>query len=88
MTQNDDYTPPDPYAKQLRAAAERTDADSWEDRWKEQRTRELEQFHFDLLMEDAVERERAPRLTTAELAPYEPPNPYDAGIKAAQAKEA
>lgn len=64
----DPYQAPNGYAPQpaLRTAEETQDA----------RLREIMQEHFDICMEAAMARERAPRLTTAELSPYEPPNGY------------
>jgi hypothetical protein len=83
---DDDHIPaaPNPYEQGLKTlrAATATDASRFEDEWKASRLRELEATRTAL---DAETPE--PRLTTAELAEWTPPNAYAAGIKALQMKE-
>jgi hypothetical protein len=88
-TMENDYTAPDPYAAPiatLRAAERRTAEERFAEQYKAERTRELDAERAEI---DAhIAATPAPRLTTAELAAYVAPDPYAAGIKALQLKEA
>ena len=77
---------PDPYASDtatLRAAMA-TPASRFEKQYATERLREFAKEQPDI---DA-HVDSAPRLTSAELAEWDPPDPYSAHIKALQAKEA
>jgi len=81
------YAPPDPYAKDLAAlrSAEATPESTFEEEWKKRR---LAGFEAEARQRDAhVAAHPLPRMRASELADYEPPDPYAAGIKALQAKE-
>src|SRR5688572_13511977 len=78
-TMREDFAPPDPYALALaaRAASEhQTPATQFEDRYKAERLRALAAEHAEFDARKAP----APRLTAAQLAPYEPPDTYKAGL--------
>jgi hypothetical protein len=64
------YAPPDPYAPHLEKMREQT----FEQRYKDQRTRELaaERATIDAHIAAASQ----PRLTAAETAKFAPPDPY------------
>jgi hypothetical protein len=86
-----DYAPVDGYASALkaRAASEtQTPAEhlaAFEEQWKAARLRDLDAEHAET---DAhLAPTSTPRLPTAELAEFKPPNPYEAGIKALREKE-
>jgi hypothetical protein len=81
--------PPDPWGPGLAAmrAASATPPPTFEDKWKADRLAALAIEHAKIDAHIAV-HPSPPRLTTAELKTYAPPNPYEAGIKALQAKKA
>jgi hypothetical protein len=79
----DRYAPPDPYAhdlKRLRAALS-TDMSRAEDDYGAARRREFAEERGTLVQLRAA---HAARVTGADLRQVEPPNPYEAGIKAMQ----
>jgi hypothetical protein len=87
------YAPPDPYAKDIAAmrAAEATPESTFEEKWKADRLRDLAGEDDRLATLRAARGIPEPRLavlSAADLAAYATPDPYAAGIKALQAKEA
>ena len=81
-----DAAPPNGYKVGLAAlrAATATPARDFEDRYKAARLRDLE---AEATRRAGAAEAPAPRMTSAELAPYAAPDSYEAGLKALRAKE-
>jgi hypothetical protein len=76
------FAPPDAYQKgleALRAAASRSTEPNFEDGWKAERAREL-QAQRDRMTAHVAAHPAPPRLTTAEVNNYAPPDPYKADL--------
>jgi hypothetical protein len=87
-----DYAPPDPYAGPIAAirAAEATDLSRAEDAYKAARLDDLKYEPEVVAAEQAFNDFTPPTLrvlSDEQLAEFDPPDPYAAGIKALQAKE-
>jgi len=70
-SEQEDFTPPHGYAL---TAAQQREHDTQEARYKAARLRELDAEHAEMFVHLAAKP--GPRLTAAELAEFEPPNPY------------
>jgi hypothetical protein len=83
------YLPPDPYAKDLAAlrAAEATPESTFEEEWKKRR---LSEFEAEARQRDAhiATHPSPPRLTTAELKTYAPPDPWKADLEKLRERDA
>jgi hypothetical protein len=83
MTDLKKYEPVDPYAAELAVlrAASATPMSRFEERFAAERAADFERQHREFATFRAAQQPE-PRLTAAELAKYEPPNPYrDALLK-------
>lgn len=89
-TMKEDFAPPDPYAPgiaAMRAAASGTPESLFAERYAAERT-DAHQAEYAEWEARAAERPAPRVLSAAELKEFEPPDPYAAGIKALQLKEA
>jgi hypothetical protein len=87
-SEQEDFTPPDAFAADIikRREAEPTPESRFAEQYKAARLRELDAEHAEI--DASIAAAPQPRLTAAELAEWDPPDPYAAGIKALQLKEA
>ena len=89
-TMENDYAPLDPYGADLATlrAAAATPEQTFEDKWKAERLHEVIADSVEMRDDDGYVAELRLAEAEAEVGECAPPNPYAAGIKALQARDA